>query len=151
MIPVFALLKGFSPKTWMLIGVSLAVIALCTKVLFWIEGKEDALEQAQVQIDALTTALQETQEQRREAEIERDTVNAVLASTTALQAMNQQLLLELQEEQRAIRVDVNKRKDIFDKHDLQYLANAKPRLIERRMRAGTQGILNELELVVNSN
>ena len=151
MIPLLALFKGFSLKTWGFIALGLAVTALCTKLLFWLDERADAAELREAQIVELNKALSGEREQRREAEVERDTTNAVLAAQQANAEAQIALLQSLEAQQRETTLEINEMKGIFDRHDFTNLANKKPQLILNRVNAGTQRTMDKVEALINEN
>lgn len=145
------LLKGFSLKAWGFIALGLAVTALATKFLFWLDDRKEAYEFEKSQVVQLNKALSAEREQRREAEVERDTTQRLLSQQAANLEAQLALLESIEAEQRETLIRVDEMKDIFDRHDFTELTNAKPTLIIKRVNRGTQDVLDKVQDAINSN
>lgn len=64
---------------------------------------------------------------------------------------NEQLRSELETAFRESEIDINQLRDIFARHNLEFLALNKPVLIERRINDATNNVFSDIECLTNPN
>lgn len=137
---------GFLKGNWRFLFKYLVIGGLGALVIFQFKGfAEDWIEER----NRREQILLEVTAARDRAIIEAERAKDALQTSIELRSAIDRLRSEVEDQQATLRDLAEKQMEIFEKHDLEHLARAKPGLIERRVNEASKARTKSIEDALN--